>query len=66
MKLPMWNDIENREYHEWHKSRIIIETAGKTIKQCQTELKEKVADSLHLSPQEKESLTSLDITTDKV
>lgn len=46
MKLPMWNDIENREYHEWHKSRIVIETAGKTIKQCQTELKEKVADSL--------------------
>lgn len=46
MKLPVWNDIENREYHEWHKSRIIIDTAGKTIKQCQTELKEKVADSL--------------------
>ena len=46
MKLPMWNDIENREYHEWHKSCIIIDTAGKTIKQCQTELKEKVADSL--------------------
>ena len=46
MKLPMWNDIENREYHEWHKSRIVIDTAGKTIKQCQTELKEKVADSL--------------------
>ncbi|WP_314739944.1 hypothetical protein [Hoylesella pleuritidis] len=46
MKLPVWNDIENREYHEWHKSRIVIDTAGKTIKQCQTELKEKVADSL--------------------
>ena len=46
MKLPMWDDIENREYHEWHKSHIVIETAGKTIKQCQTELKEKVADSL--------------------
>ena len=46
MNLPVWDDIENREYHEWHKSRIVIETAGKTIKQCQTELKEKVADSL--------------------
>lgn len=46
MKLPMWNDIENREYHEWHKSCIIIDTAGKTIKQCQTELKEKTTDSL--------------------
>ncbi|EHG21207.1 hypothetical protein HMPREF9332_01836 [Alloprevotella rava F0323] len=45
MKLPMWNDIENREYHEWHKSRIVINTAGKTIKQCQAELKEKVAHS---------------------
>ena len=42
----MWNDIENREYHEWHKSCIIIDTAGKTIKQCQTELKEKTTDSL--------------------
>jgi hypothetical protein len=29
-----------------HKSRIVIDTAGKTIKQCQTELKEKVADNL--------------------
>ena len=46
MKLPVWDDIENREYHEWHKSRIVIDTAGKTIKQCQTDLKEKVADSL--------------------
>ena len=46
MKLPVWNDIENREYHKWHKSRIVIDTAGKTIKQCQTELKEKVAHSL--------------------
>ena len=46
MKLPVWDDIENREYHEWHKSRIVIDTAGKTIKQCQTELKEKVAHSL--------------------
>ena len=46
MNLPVWDDIENREYHEWHKNRIIIDTAGKTIKQCQTELKEKVADSL--------------------
>jgi len=46
MKLPVWDDIENREYHEWHKSCIIIDTAGKTIKQCQTELKEKTTDSL--------------------
>ncbi len=46
MKLLMWNDIENREYNEWHKSRIIIDTAGKTIKQSQTGLKEKIADSV--------------------
>ena len=46
MKLPVWNDIENREYHEWHKSRIVIDTAGKAIKQCQAELKEKVVHSL--------------------
>jgi len=59
MKLPVWDDIENREYHEWHKSRIVIDTAGKTIKQCQTELKEKVADNL--SQKEDGRATATDI-----
>ena len=42
IKLPTWGDIENREYHEWINGRIVIDTAGKTISQCETELREKV------------------------
>lgn len=48
MKIPTWYEIENREYHKWQKDRIIIDTAGKTIKQCKTELKAKITDSLSL------------------
>lgn len=53
MKLPTWNDIESHEYHKWHKSRIVIDTAGKSIQQCETELKGKITDSL--SPQKRSS-----------
>lgn len=46
LQLPTWDDIESREYHAWQKERIVIDTAGKTIGQCETELKEKIADTL--------------------
>ncbi len=42
MILPTWSDIENREYHEWQKERIIIDTAGKTIEQCEAELRAQI------------------------
>lgn len=45
MKIPIWDDIEKREYHEWRKDHIIIDTAGKTIEQCKTELKTKITDN---------------------
>jgi hypothetical protein len=38
LNLPTWIDVENREYHQWDKDRIIIDTAGKSIKQCTDEL----------------------------
>ena len=43
MKLPTWDDIEKRTYQAWQTNRIVIDTAGKTIRQCETELKEKVS-----------------------
>jgi len=46
IKLPTWDDIVNREYHKWINGRIVIDTAGKTISQCETELREKVNDFL--------------------
>lgn len=48
MKIPTWDDIGTREYHKWQRDRIIIDTAGKTIEQCKTELKAKITDSLLL------------------
>ncbi|MDO4771388.1 DUF3781 domain-containing protein [Porphyromonas sp.] len=48
MKIPTWDDIKTREYHKWEKDRIVIDTAGKTIEQCKTELKTKITDSLSL------------------
>jgi len=42
LKLPTWENIEKREYHIWKKDRIIIDTAGKSIHECEIELTEKI------------------------
>jgi predicted kinase len=42
LKLPKWNDIENREYHEWETERIIVDTANKTIEESEMELRDKI------------------------
>lgn len=46
LKLPVWKDIETREYHAWAKDRIVIDTANKAINKCETELKLRIADIL--------------------
>ena len=46
MQLPTWDDIEKRAYQEWQTNCIVIDTAGKDIRQCETELKEKVSEIL--------------------
>src|SRR5262245_12898882 len=28
--LPTWNEVERREYHDWTKDRIVVDTARKT------------------------------------
>jgi predicted kinase len=33
-KLPTWEEIENREYHEWQSGRTVIDTAGRTEGEC--------------------------------
>ncbi len=42
LKLPVWEDVENREYHSWEMKRIIIDTANKPVKECFEELKKKI------------------------
>ncbi len=34
LKLPTWQDVENREYQEWLCERIIIDTAGRPQADC--------------------------------
>lgn len=38
LKLPSWEDIENREYHPWDSDRILIDTANKSINESINEL----------------------------
>ncbi len=42
LNLPSWDDITNRKYEDWTRSRIIIDTAGKMINQSFDELKAKL------------------------
>ena len=30
LKVPTWNDVENRDYHPWSTDRITIDTAGQS------------------------------------
>ncbi|HEY9827795.1 MAG TPA: AAA family ATPase [Stenomitos sp.] len=38
LKLPTWQDVEEHEYHNWSKDRIIIDTAGRSELDCFDEL----------------------------
>ena len=42
LKLPKWNEIVNREYHTWQKQRIIIDTANKSIEECEKQIKKEI------------------------
>lgn len=42
LKLPTWQDIENREYHPWKTERIVIDTAHCSVEESFEELKSKI------------------------
>ena len=42
MKLPTWNEVENREYHEWTVDRIVIDTS-RSVEDCIDELLSKLS-----------------------
>ncbi|MDR1760590.1 MAG: GNAT family N-acetyltransferase [Fibrobacter sp.] len=48
LKLPVWQEIENREYHPWESERIVIETAGKFPEESFEELREKIKTALSM------------------
>ena len=43
LKLPTWNEIENREYHDWTVERVVIDTAGRSTTESADELLAKLA-----------------------
>lgn len=43
MRLPTWEQVQNREYHDWHCNRLVIDTFGKSIALCGKELLEKIS-----------------------
>ena len=43
LKLPTWNEIENREYHDWTVERLIVDTAGRSMTECASELFSKLS-----------------------
>lgn len=43
LTLPDWEAIESREYHDWTVDRIVIDTAGKNVKQSVEELLRKLS-----------------------
>lgn len=38
LKCPEWHEVDCREYDDWTRSRIVIDTSGKTEQQCFDEL----------------------------
>lgn len=34
LKLPTWNDVQNREYHDWSKSRVVVDTGNTSVGDC--------------------------------
>ena len=38
LKPPTWQEVLDREYHPWNRDRVVIDTAGKSVKQSVDEL----------------------------
>ncbi len=38
LNLPTWQNVLDREYHPWNRDRIVIDTAGKSVKHSVDEL----------------------------
>jgi len=42
LRLPTWQEVESREYHEWTVERIVLDTSGGTAEECIEELLSKL------------------------
>ena len=42
LKLPTWNEVMSREYHQWTTDRLVVDTARRTSQESQAELVRKL------------------------
>lgn len=43
LNLPTWNDVATRDYQSWISKRIVIDTAGRSVKDTVEEVRSKLA-----------------------
>ena len=43
LRLPTWDEVENREYHDWTVDRVVVDTAGRSEAQCASDLLSKLS-----------------------
>jgi predicted kinase len=43
LRLPEWGEIANREYREWTRDHIAVDTAGRSVEECVGILKNQIA-----------------------
>lgn len=43
LKLPTWNEIANREYHDWSVERVIVDTARRSKEESASDLLSKLS-----------------------
>jgi predicted kinase len=46
LQLPTWDNVAEREYHQWVTERIVIDTAGRTLEQSKRDLMDALGLSL--------------------
>ena len=42
LRLPTWAEVAEREYHEWTVDRVVLDTAGRSERECFNELLSKI------------------------
>ncbi|WP_036233575.1 AAA family ATPase [Marinobacterium litorale] len=40
LTLPTWEQVKKREYHSWHCSRMVIDTASRSVHECVEQIME--------------------------
>jgi predicted kinase len=48
LQLPNWDDVVSREYQPWDRDHLTIDTAGRTVEQCVSQLQCWIAGTLAL------------------